>query len=56
MLMIMISALVHGPMLFHGKILLEGINEMTGQGNKIVQAAVDGKPVHSYVAEDRFER
>ena len=54
--MIMISALEFGPMLFRGRILLEGINEMTGQGDKIVQAAVDGKPIHSYVAEDRFER
>lgn len=56
MLLIVIAALVFGTMLFRGKTLLEGTNEMTGQGNKIVQATVDGKPVHSYVAEDRFER
>ena len=56
MLLFAIAAMIHGTMLFCGKALLECANEMIEPGNKTVQATVDGKPVHSYVAEDRFER
>lgn len=53
MLMIVIAALVLGTLWFRRNALPEGTDEMIGQGHKSVKASVDGKPVHSYVLEDR---
>lgn len=53
MLMIVIAALVLGTMWFRRKALPEGTDEMIRPGHKTVKASVDGKPVHSYVSEDR---
>ena len=53
MLMIVIAALVLGTLLFRRNALPEGTDEIIGPGRKSVKAAVDGKPVHSYVLEDR---
>ena len=51
MILFAVAALIHGSMLF-GRALLEHTIEMTEQANKTVQAAVDGKPVYSYIAEN----
>ena len=53
MLMIVIAALVLGTLWFRRNALPEGTDEIIGQGHKSVKASVDGKPVHSYVLEDR---
>ena len=56
MLLIVIAALVLGSLLFRSNVLPEGTAKVTEPAKKAVKATVDGKPVHSYVAEDRFER
>ena len=50
MILFAVAALIHGSMLF-GRALLEHTIEMTEPANKAVQAAVDGKPVYSYVLD-----
>ena len=50
MMLFAVAALIHGSMLF-GRALLEHTIEMTEPANKAVQAAVDGKPVYSYVLD-----
>ena len=48
MMLFALAALIHGSMLF-GRALLEHAVDMTGPADETVKAAVDGKPVYSYV-------
>lgn len=50
MMLFALAALIHGSMLF-GRALLEHTVDMTGPADKTVKAAVDGKPVYSYVLD-----
>jgi hypothetical protein len=50
MMLFALAALIHGSMLF-GRALLEHAVDMTGPADQTVKAAVDGKPVYSYVLD-----
>lgn len=51
MLLIVIAALVLGSLLFRSNVLPEGTAKVTEPAKKAVKATVDGKPVHSYIAD-----
>ena len=50
MMLFALDALIHGSMLI-GRALLEHAVDMTGPADETVKAAVDGKPVYSYVLD-----
>ena len=50
MMLFAVAALVHGSMLFRWALLEHAVN-MIETADKGVQAAVDGKPVYSYVLD-----
>ena len=54
MMLFAVAALVHGSMLFT-RALLEHAIDMIEPANKGVDAAVDGKPVYSYVLDVSVE-
>ena len=56
MLLMICAALVLASLLLRRKALLEGTTEMIEPASKTVKAAVDGKPVHSYVMMDSHDR